>query len=116
MRVVTIDRRKGVVGVWVAVSMLALLGMAALVIDLGRVSVAAQQVQAIVDAAALAGTAKLPTQSDAEGNLQRTISANNMLNTAWMVSCVPSNDVVYYGPGKRCRTTARWRTTSTPSR
>ena len=56
-------RRKGVAGVWVAVSMLALLGMAALVIDLGRVSVGAQQVQAIVDAAALAGAAKLPEHS-----------------------------------------------------
>ncbi len=93
-------RRKGVVGVWVAISMMALLGMSALVIDIGRVSIAAQQVQAIVDAAALAGAAKLPAQSDAEANLQRTISANNMLNTDWMVSCVPSNDVVYYGPGE----------------
>ncbi len=93
-------RRKGVVGVWVAIALLALLGMAALVIDIGRVSIAAQQVQAIVDAAALAGAAKLPAQSDAEASLQRTISANNLLNTAWVVSCVPSNDVVYYGPGE----------------
>jgi len=79
--------------------MLALLGISALVIDIGRVSVAAQQVQAVMDAAALAGAAKLPTQDDAEASLQRTILANNMLNPAWMVSCVPSNDVTYYAPG-----------------
>lgn len=93
-------RRKGVVGVWVAIAMLALLGMAALVIDIGRVSIAAQQIQAIVDAAALAGAAKLPAQRNAEASLQRTISANNQLNTACMVSCVPANDVIYYGPGE----------------
>lgn len=87
-------------GVWVAVSLLALLGMAALVIDIGRVTVAAQQVQAVMDAAALAAAAKLPAQSDAEGSLQRTISANNVINTAWMISCAPANDVVYYGPGE----------------
>jgi hypothetical protein len=80
--------------------MLALLGMAALVIDIGRVAVAAQQVQAVMDAAALAGAAKLPAQSDAEASLQHTISANNTLSTAWMVSCAPSNDMVYYEPGE----------------
>ncbi|MCD6362332.1 MAG: hypothetical protein J7M38_15855 [Armatimonadetes bacterium] len=91
--------RRGTVGVWVVVSLLALLGMMALVVDVGRLTVAASHVQNVVDAAALAGAAKLPDYDAAETNVQRTISGNNLDNPSWAVSCTPAEDIVYYAPG-----------------
>lgn len=90
---------RGVVGPWVTVALLALLGMAALVIDIGRVIVAAQHMQQVVDAAALAGAVKLPEQGEAEAGLQQIVSANNTETPPWQVSVTPADDVAYYGPG-----------------
>ncbi len=91
--------QRGVVGPWVLVALLALLGMTALVVDVGRLVVVAQRTQEVVDAAALAGAAKLPEQVEAEASLQQIVAANNTEASPWQVSVTPEDDVNYYEPG-----------------
>jgi len=91
--------RHGVIGVWVALSLVVLLGITGLVVDVGRVTVAASHVQNVADAAALAGAAKLPAHAEAEASVQRTIASNNAASQAWSASCAPDQDLTYYSPG-----------------
>ena len=86
------------VGVWVCVALLVLLGMAALVIDVGRVVIAAQRVQHLVDAAALAGAVELPDAAQAEFNLQQLVATNNETSNC-QISVNPDEDITYYEPG-----------------
>jgi hypothetical protein len=62
-----VRRRDGQVIPLVAVSMVVLIGMAALVFDIGRVYVAQQQLQAAVNSAALAAGQDLPSATAAHG-------------------------------------------------
>ncbi|MCD6362333.1 MAG: hypothetical protein J7M38_15860 [Armatimonadetes bacterium] len=79
-------------------AMLALLAMAALVVDVGRLTIAAQRAQDIADSAALAGANRLPNQDQARATALRTIIANNDTSSWLQVGC-SSEDIVFYGPG-----------------
>jgi hypothetical protein len=54
-----IERRNGIALVWVTIMLIVLVGMAAVVVDIGRVYVARQRAQNVADAAAIAGAWKL---------------------------------------------------------
>jgi hypothetical protein len=88
---------RGVIGPWVAVALVALLGVAALSIDIGRLVVAAQRAQDMADGAALAGGCKLPYAQEARDTSVDTISANNSEGAGFQVQCEAS-DITCYGP------------------
>ncbi len=92
------DNRKGVVIVWVAIALVALLGMAALTIDVGRLCIAAQTAQDAVDAAALAGASQLPGFTAAWDEAELYVAANNE-GRGFQVQIKPEDGVVHYGPG-----------------
>lgn len=91
--------RRGVAGPWVAMTLVALLGVAALVFDIGRLILVAQRVQAVADAAALAGALTLPDRADCEARILATVAANNELTPACVISVSTSDDLTYFGPG-----------------
>ena len=66
----TPERRRGAVGAFALVSMVALLGMMALAVDTGRLYVARAQLQTAADAAALAGAMELLTEGHFMGPVQ----------------------------------------------
>lgn len=86
---------RGLIGPWVAVALVALLGAAALSIDIGRLVVAAQRAQDMADSAALAGGCKLPSAQEARDTSVDTISANNSEGTGFQVQCEAS-DITFY--------------------
>jgi Flp pilus assembly protein TadG len=88
-----------VVGAWLVVAMLSLIGMAALVIDVGRLTIAAQHAQNVVDAAALAGARQLPDDAAARTALQGLVQANNHETPAYTVELTPAEDVRFFGEG-----------------
>ncbi len=91
--------RRGVVGVWMVVALLALMGMAALVFDLGRLVLVAQHVQNVADSAALAGAMQLPDYDACEARLQAMVDTSNGDMPAWTVTVDPAQDLTYYGAG-----------------
>jgi len=93
------DNREGVIGVWMVVALLALVGMAALVFDLGRLTLAAQHVQSVADSAALAGALQLPDYAVCEQRLQAIVDSNNGDRPVWPVVVDPMTDLVYYTEG-----------------
>jgi len=86
-----------VAGTWVAVTLVTLLGMAALAIDLGRLTIAAQRAQDMADCAALAGATRLPYVDVARATALRTVLSNNNEGVG-MTSFCSSEDVVFYYP------------------
>jgi len=93
------ENREGVVGVWLVVALLALMGMAALVFDVGRLTLAAQHVQSVADSAALAGALQLPDYAVCEARLQSIVDSNNGDRPVWPVLVDPMTDLVYYSEG-----------------
>ena len=91
--------RRGVVWVTVGLALVALMGMAALTIDLGRVAVAVQRAQGVADAAATAAASQLPNTTLANARLTDALSANNETNSWPQVTITTSEDVTYYAPG-----------------
>ena len=91
--------RQGLAGAWVVVSMVALMGAAAMVFDVGRLAIAAQRAQDVADSAALAGAPKLPYSYTARQIALATVQVNNTEGTGWQVQC-GSADVIYYGPNQ----------------
>ncbi|MFW5868105.1 MAG: pilus assembly protein TadG-related protein, partial [Armatimonadota bacterium] len=81
------------------VMMLSLIGMAALVIDIGRLIVVAQHVQNVADASALAGAAVLPDVQAANTRLQHMVQTNNQETPEFAISVTPGTDVVIHNPG-----------------
>ncbi len=67
------NRQQGIIGIWVAMALLALLGMAAVTIDVGRLVLAKQELQDVADAAALASAATLREGMDVERAKQTAI-------------------------------------------
>lgn len=90
--------RRGAVGAYVVVALAALLGMAALVVDLGRLTLAAQRAQDLADSAALAAANELPVQSEARVTALTTITSNNA-ECPWLQVNCSSEDLTFYGPG-----------------
>ena len=91
--------RAGVAGAWVAVAFVALAGSAALVIDLGSLTIAAQRCQDVADAAALAAGTGLPYEATARQKALATVGANNSEGGGWPVVCEPADCRYYVGPG-----------------
>jgi Flp pilus assembly protein TadG len=88
-------KRRGAVSVLVAIALVALLGLVASSIDLGRVAMARQQLQNAADAAALAGASALQQGMNAAAGKQaavETAAANAVLGTP--VTLDPNVDVV----------------------
>lgn len=90
--------RSGLVLVTAALALVALMTLAALSVDLGRLGVATQQAQAVADAAAIAAASQLPDQNTASLRLADVVAANNAA-VGWPTVVVSSNDVTYYYPG-----------------
>lgn len=91
--------RTGVIGAWVAVALVLLLGVAALVFDLGWLILAAQRAQDVADAAALAGALTLPDRADCEARIQGAVAANNEAVPVWAMSVSNQDDLTYFMPG-----------------
>ncbi len=88
------QRQQGVIAVWVAVMMLALLGMAAISIDVQRLALAKQDLQDAVDAVALASAATLRDGMDVDRAKQVAIdiaAANSVLGKSVLLD--PDVDV-----------------------
>lgn len=90
---------RGVVTGWVVVALVALLGAAALAIDIGSLVVAAQRCQDVADSAALASAASLPTATEVRAVALQTVSANNTDASGWQVTCSEA-DVQILSPGE----------------
>jgi len=91
--------RAGVAGTWVAIAFVALAGSAALVIDLGGLSLAAQRCQDVADAAALAAANQLPDTTRAAASASDIVAANSA-DSSRPVVLDPTSDIVYFGPGE----------------
>jgi formylmethanofuran dehydrogenase subunit C len=91
--------RRGMVLVTAVLALAALLGMAALTIDIGRVAVATQSVQAIADAAALAAAHELPDHGTAALRLTNIVEANNAITQWPQVMVALDSDVTWYEAG-----------------
>ncbi|MFP4248549.1 MAG: pilus assembly protein TadG-related protein [Armatimonadota bacterium] len=92
--------RDGVMGLWVIVMLSSLIGMAALVVDIGRLIVVAQHVQNVADASALAGAGGLPDTQVANTRLQQMVQTNNQEMPNFAVFLTPGSDVVIYAPAQ----------------
>lgn len=93
-------RRAGSVIVLVAVSLVALIGAAAFVFDLGRLTIAAQYAQRTADASALAGLL-LPMKGvtgPAIARANSVVTANGPLSPYQLA--VPPSGITVYGPGQ----------------
>lgn len=90
--------RRGAIGPYVVMSVVVLLGMAALVVDVGRLTLAAQRAQDVADSAALAGATRLPRQDAARVTALGTVTANNEVSS-WLQADCSSADISFYGPG-----------------
>ena len=88
--------RSGIVMVTAALSLVALLGVTALTIDLGRLAVATQRAQDVADAAALGAAYQLPNQNEAKTRLSDVVAANNAANSWPTVSIAPNSDAIFY--------------------
>lgn len=91
--------RRGVVWVTAGLTLVALMGMAALTIDLGRMTVASQRAQAVADAAALAAVNQMPDTGLANAGLAAVVAANNDVHPWPQVTINADQDVAHYGPG-----------------
>lgn len=84
-------------------ALIAIIGMGALCIDVGRLILASTVAQDSADAAAFAGGSLLKYPADAIVAAQQTITANNTANRAMPVTCqyIPesaTSDILYYAP------------------
>ncbi len=92
-------RRRGLVLVTVLLALVALMSLAALTVDLGRMAVAVQRAQAVADAAAMAAAHQLPDTDLADARLADVVSANNEANPWPEVAVNTDQDVTYYAAG-----------------
>ncbi len=91
-------RERGVVMVWVVVALMALMGMAALTVDVGQLVIAAQVAQDVADAAALGAGRELPEYSTAQSVALNLVAANNESMGGFTASCSPDNgDITFWG-------------------
>ncbi len=92
-------RKRGNVLILMTITLPALLGIAALVIDIGRLAIGAQHLQDVVDAAALAGAAATPDMDEARTQIEAIVAANNSSTPGWPVSLDPDSDLIEYEAG-----------------
>ncbi len=92
-------QQQGAVIVFVAVALVALLGVAALTVDVGRLAGAAQTAQDVADAAAFGGGQELPDYDQARFVAVSLVAANNESGGGFEAACSPDDgDVVFWGP------------------
>lgn len=98
-----LNNQRGMALVFVAIALVVLLGIAALVIDLGRLYVAKQRAQNVADAAAIAAAWKLDgtpdSLADAETEAGVIVAANNDANSSWTVTGHAVTTPTGYTPG-----------------
>lgn len=90
---------RGLATGWVVVALAALLGAAALTIDIGSLAVAAQRCQDVADSAALAAAASLAAEAEVRAVALQTVAANNSDASGWKVTCSEA-DVQILSPGE----------------
>ena len=79
----------------------ALLGVAALTIDVGRLFIAAQIAQDVADAAGLGAGGELPDYSLAQSVALSLVAANNGAGSGLQVDCdADAGDIQFWGPGE----------------
>jgi len=94
-----LESQDGVIMVWVVVALMALLGMAALTVDVGRLAIAAQVAQDIADAAALGAGPELPSEGTAQYVALSLVTANNESSGGFTATCSPMyGDIAFWGP------------------
>ncbi len=87
--------------VWVVVALIALLGMAALTVDIGQLAIAAQVAQDVADAAALGAGQELPIYSTAQSVALDLVTINNESTSGFTANCSPdSGDITFWGPNE----------------
>ena len=87
--------------VWVVVALIALLGMAALTVDIGQLAIAAQVAQDVADAAALGAGQELPEYSTAQSVALDLVTINNESTSGFTANCSPdSGDITFWGPNE----------------
>ncbi len=92
------NRRHGVVTVWVVVALVALLGMAALTVDIGQLVIAAQTAQDVADAAALGAGRELPIHGTAQSVALDLVAVNNESLGGFTADCSLDNgDITFWG-------------------
>jgi len=91
-------RERGVIMVWVVVALVALLGMAALTVDIGQLVIAAQVAQDVADAAALGAGRELPVHGTAQSVALSLVTANNESMGGFAANCSPDDgDITFWG-------------------
>ena len=92
-------QQRGAILPLVVVMLPALLGVAALTVDLGLLALAAQQAQDVADAAALGAVSELPDYTSARATASSLVEANNESSAALQAACSSANgDIAFWGP------------------
>ena len=93
------EQEKGAIVAIVVVGLMALLGMAALTVDVGLLALAAQQAQDVADAAALGAGSEVPDYASARAVALSLIDANNESSISLQAECAPdAGDIVFWTP------------------
>ncbi len=93
------DSQRGTVVILVVLALMALLGMAALTIDVGLLVLAAQQAQDVADAAALGAALEVPDYTSGRAVALSLVDANNESSAGFQATCSSHNgDVLFWGP------------------
>ncbi len=96
----TRDKRneRGTILVVASLGMMALIGVAALTVDIGRLAIAAQVAQDMADAAALGAGPELPDSGLAQSVALDLVAANNKLVGGFPATCSPDDgDITFWG-------------------
>jgi len=93
------DSQSGTVLIIVVLALMALLGMAALTVDVGLLCLAAQQAQDVADAAALGAALEVPDYTSGRTVALSLVEANNESSTGFQATCSSDNgDILFWGP------------------
>jgi len=91
-------KEQGAIVVLVAVALIALIGMAALTIDVGQLVFAAQVAQDVADAGALGAGLELPDSGLAQSVALEIVEANNESAGGFTATCQPDDgDIQFWG-------------------
>ncbi len=91
--------QQGTVVVIVVLGLMALVGMAALTVDVGLLCLAAQQAQDVADAAALGAALEMPDYTSGRTVALSLVDANNESSTGFQATCSSDNEgVLFWGP------------------
>ncbi len=92
-------QQRGAILPLVVIMLTALLGVAALTVDIGLLAIAAQQAQDVADAAALGAVAEVPDYTSARATASSLVDANNESGAAFEATCSSANgDIAFWAP------------------